>query len=188
MKTIVFMTLLAAAGCSKKTADCDASIGQGMDRFAASAKATDPAMHEARLNVISKLRGTLTQRCNEDKWPAEVTTCFATVSTMKEMQACQTKLSDEQRAKLMTEVRQAMMGSAGGMRMPPNMPGHPPALGSGGSPGAVPGADPAGSAAPPAGAAAPPAAAPPAAAPPASATPPTTAAGSAAPAAGAGGW
>jgi hypothetical protein len=198
MKMIVFVALLAAVGCSKKTSDCDASIGKGLDNFAASvqASAPNPQMQETRLKIISKLRGTLTQRCNEDQWPAEVVSCFTTVASMKDMQSCQAKLSNEQHTKLVNEVRQVMMGSAGSMRMPSGVPGHPPMLTPGsGAPeasGAMPGA-PAGAAAPPAGAAGPPAgsAAPPAASVQAPASPaPPAAAGSAAPsrAAGSNGW
>jgi hypothetical protein len=188
MKTIVFVALLAAAGCSKKTSDCDASIGKGMDNFAASVKtsAPNPQLQETRLNMISKLRGTLTQRCNEDKWQAEVVTCFTTVGSMKDMQTCQAKLSDEQRTKLVNEIRQVMMGSMGSMRMPNGLPGHPPMLGSAGAGGSggpeaiggMPGSR-AGSAPAPAPAGS--------AQAPASPAPPA-AAGSAAPAAGSGGW
>ncbi len=161
MKMIVFVALLAAAGCSKKAAsDCDASIAKGMDSFEAAVKASmsNPQMQENRMTMLTKLRGTLTQRCNEDKWPAEVVTCFTTVASMKDMQACQAKLSEEQRTKLIAEIRQVMMSSMGSMRMPNGVPGHPPGLAPGGSgapetTGGAPGA-PAGSAAPPAGSAA----------------------------------
>jgi hypothetical protein len=165
MKMIVFVALLAAAGCSKKTADCEASIGKGMDNLEASVKAakSNPQMQDNRLTVLTKLRGTLTQRCNEDKWPAEVVSCFATVVSMKDMQGCQAKLSNDQRSKLVTEIRQVMVGSMGAMRMPGGVPGHPPMLApgsAGGAPGA-PGGDtpgsPAGSAAAPGGAGAAPA-------------------------------
>jgi hypothetical protein len=186
MKTIAFVALLAAAGCSKKTPDCDASIGKGMDNFAASVKtsAPNPQLQETRLTMISKLRGTLTQRCNEDKWPAEAVTCFTTVGSMKDMQTCQAKLSDEQRTKLVNEIRQVMMGSMGSMRMPNGLPGHPPMLGSAGSggpeaTGGMPGSH-AGSAPAPAVPAG-------SAQAPASPAPPAPA-GSAAPVAGSGGW
>lgn len=188
MKTMVFVALLAAAGCSKKSSDCDASIGKGMDSFAATVKASaPPQMQEARLTVISKLRGTLTQRCTEDKWPADVVSCFTTVVSMKDMQTCQAKLNEEQRTKLVSEIRQVMMSSMGSMRMPPGLPGHPPMLGSAGAGGSgasggMPGAhaDPApGSAAVPAGSTGAPAT-----------TSPPGPAGSAAPApaAGSNGW
>jgi hypothetical protein len=149
MKTIVLVALLAflaAAGCSKKTSDCDAAIGKGIDNFAASVKteAPNPQVQETRLTVIGKLRGALTQRCTEDKWPAEVVSCFRTVVSMKDMQGCQAKLGEAQRSKLLTQVRQVMMGSMG-PRMPVGMSGHPPMLAGSG------GAAPVGSAAPPAG-------------------------------------
>jgi hypothetical protein len=137
MKTIVFVALLAAAGCSKQASDCETSINKGMDNFAASVKTAglNPAMQTARMDVVTKLRTTLTQRCNEDKWPAEVVSCFTTVATMKEMQACQSKLSNEQRTKLVGEIRQIMMGA---MRMPNGVPGHPSTLAPGGAGSAAP--------------------------------------------------
>jgi hypothetical protein len=107
------------------------------------------------MNVIGKLRGRLTERCNEDKWPPEVVSCFATVASLKEMQACQGKLNEDQRTKLLSEIRQVMMGARGDSRMPPGLGGHPPMLGSPG-PGA-PGGDTAGSAPAAAGSAAAPA-------------------------------
>ncbi|HEX2691922.1 MAG TPA: hypothetical protein VHN14_35175 [Kofleriaceae bacterium] len=174
MKTIVLVALLAAAGCSKKGSDCDAAITKGMDNFAASIKANapktnaiNPQMQENMLNVVGKLKGTLTQRCTEDKWPAEVVSCFPTVATMRDMQTCQAKLSSEQNAKLMAEIRQVMMSSMTGSRMPAGVAGHPSMLSGSGSPAAPP----AGSDAP-AGATTPPSAAPP---PPAAAAPPPSA-------------
>jgi hypothetical protein len=202
MKRIVFVALLAAAGCSKKSPDCDGSIGKGMDSFAASVKTSglNPQMQAARMDVVTKLRGTLTQRCNDDKWPAEVVSCFATAGSMKGMQACQADLSNEQRTRLLTEIRQIMMGS-GSMRMPGGVgvPGHPPTLAPGGagsgapetSGGGMPGSHdspapaPAGSASAPVGSAGAPAGS---GAAPSPATARAAGPGAAAPAAGSGGW
>ena len=141
MKTIVLVALLAAVGCSKKTSDCDAAISKGMDNFASSIKTDAPnaQAQETRLTVISKLRVTLTQRCNEDKWPAEVVSCFTTVSRKKDMQACQAKQGEAQRTKLLTEIRQVMMGSLGS-RMPSGTAGHPTMLAGSGDPGGTPAA------------------------------------------------
>lgn len=151
MKMIVLAALLAAAGCSKKTSECDAAIGKGMDNFMSAVKTAspNPQMQEMRLNVIGKLKGTLTHRCKEDQWTPEIVSCFASVVAMKDMQTCQTKLGEPQRAKLMTEIREVMMSSMGS-RMPAGVPGHPPLLNGGGGPG-DPGAAPAGSGAAPAG-------------------------------------
>jgi hypothetical protein len=178
MKTIVFVAFLAAAGCSKKGPDCEASIGKGLDSFAAQVKssASDPKM----LDVIGKLRGALTQRCTEDKWPDEVVACFATVTKREDMKRCQAKLGEEQRTKLQNEIRQVMMGSMGSMS--PNLPGHPATLGSAAAvgsgapeaPGAAAGSPAPGAAAPGAGSAGTPT--------------PSAPAGSAAPAAGSSGW
>jgi hypothetical protein len=179
MKTIMLVALLAAAGCSKKSSDCDASISKGVSTLAETIKSrTTGPQQEANLAIIDKLKGTLIKHCNEDKWPAEVASCFTTVTNQRDMRACQDKLSTDQKTKLSTEIQQIMLGS---MRMPPGT-GHPSTLSGSGTPGTDPGS-PAGSAAPPP--TAPPAAAP--AAPPAgsaAAAPPAAAAGSA----GSGGW
>jgi hypothetical protein len=175
MKTIILVALLAAAGCSKKSADCDAAIAKGINNLTESVKSRGGPQLEASLAIIDKLKGTLTKHCTEDKWPAEVVQCFTTVSNQKDMRGCQEKLTTEQKSKLMTDIQQVMMGS---IRMPPG--GHPSTLSGSGAP---PGADPAaaGSAAPAPGSTEPPAAAPPAAPPaagssaPAAANPPAAA-------------
>ena len=157
MKMIVLVAVLAAAACSKKRSDCDAAIAKAMDNFAASIKADspNPQVQDTRLHVIGKLRGTLTQRCTEDKWPAEVVSCFATVVAMKDMQACQARLAEAQRTKLLAEIRQVMMGSMGPRMMPSGMAGHPATLAGSGAPsGAAAPAGAGGSAAPPVGGAA----------------------------------
>jgi hypothetical protein len=187
MKTIVLVALLAAAGCSKKGSstsgsDCDAAIAKGTDSLLTTIKsrATNPQMQDSLTEMVAKMRTTLTQRCNEDKWSAETVDCFTKVTSQAEIQACEQKLTNEQRTKLRTELRQIM----GSMRMPPGGAGHPPTLGGSGAPPTPPGG-----ATPPAGEATPPPATPPAGTAPPPATPPAPASG-AAPAAGAGatGW
>lgn len=165
MKTIIFVALFAAAGCSKKGSDCEVAIGKGIDHFTATIKtsAPNPQIQENKLGMLNKLGATLTRRCTEDKWSPEVVSCFAAVAAMKDMQDCQAKLSAEQHAKLRDEIRETMMSSMG------RMPGRSGSGGSGEPSGL---AAPAGSAAAPAGSAAAPAE---------SATPPASA-GSAAPA------
>jgi hypothetical protein len=141
MKTIVLVALLAAAGCSKKAgSDCEPAIAKGMDNFTATIKsrATNPQMQETMAGVITKLKGVLVKHCTADKWAPEVTQCFTTVSNMKDMQECQAKLSEENRSKLMTEIREVMMNSRG-PRMPGNIPGHPTTLGGTNSPNVAPG-------------------------------------------------
>ena len=196
MKTIVLVALLAAAGCTKKGSDCDASIAKGIEALSATVKdrAPNPQMQENMMNIIGKLKVTLTQRCTEDKWAPEALSCFTTVTSQKDMRGCEEKLTPEQRTKLTAEIQQVMMSS---MRMPPGA-GHPPTLGGSGS-AANPGSDPGaagGAGAAPAGAGTPPppatppaggAAAPPAATPPA-ATPPAGSAAAADGSAAKGGW
>ena len=175
MKTIIFVALFAAAGCSKKGSDCEVAIGKGIDNFAATIKtgAPNPQIQENKLGTLNKLGTTLTRRCTEDKWSPEVVSCFATVATMKDMQDCQAKLSTEQHTKLRDEIREIMMSSMG-TRMPGRSGSGAPS-GSGGV--AAPAAAPADPAAPPSGSTAPPAGS---ATPPAGSATPPASAGSAA--------
>jgi hypothetical protein len=182
MKTIVLVALLTAAGCSKKgssASECDAAIAKATESMLETIKsraAANPQRLEGMTEMVGKMRTTLTQRCNEDKWSSETVDCFTKVTSQAEMQACEQKLSNEQRTKLRGELRQVMSSMRPGG-------GHPPALGGSGAPPAPPGG-----ATPPPGGDTPPAATPPAGtAPPA--TPPAPGSG-AAPAAGssANGW
>lgn len=149
-KMIVLVALLAAAGCSKKGSDCDASISKGMNNFISAIKTREPnpQRQETLLNVVGKLKTTLTQRCNEDTWAPEAVTCFTTVSSQPEVRACEDKLTKEQHTKLTKELMQIMMES----RMPSGVAGHPPMLAGSGDPGA---GGPGGSVTVPAGSAAP---------------------------------
>lgn len=187
MKTIMLIALLAAAGCSKKSSDCDAAIAKGMNNLTETIKsrASGP-QQEQNLAMLDKIKGVVTKHCNEDKWPAEVVNCMTTVTNQRDMRACQDKLSTEQKQKITTDIQQIMLGS---MRMPPGA-GHPPGLaGSGASDPGTTGAAPAAptteppTAPPPAAGATPPA---PPATPPAPATGSSAAADPAAPAKG--GW
>jgi hypothetical protein len=167
MKTIMLITLLAAAGCGGKKTDnsaepsaaCADSINKGMDGMTAALKArgSNAEVPEALLGVLGKLRTALTERCTQDQWSSEALACYKAVTSQPEVRACQAKLTQDQRTKLSAQLRQVMMGGA---QMPPGMSGHPPALqgaGSsppGGPPAATPGAAadpgaPAGSAAAP---------------------------------------
>jgi len=160
MNKIVIAALLAlAAGCSKKAPDCDVEIGKGMDSYTALLK--QKTSNPDALLIASKLREATTERCKADKWTAEVVTCYGAIKTPQDIQRCQDKLTEDQRNKLMNELREEMMGLAG-RRMPQGMAGHPAALngsaagsGSAGEPAAGSAAPAAGSAAPAAGSAAP---------------------------------
>ncbi len=178
MKMIVFVALLAAAGCSKKKSDCEVLVGKGIANFAPQVKtsAASPQIQQDKLDRLDKLKGALTQRCTTDKWAPEAVACFASVSSLPAMQACQAKLTAEQHTKLNEDLREIMMSSMGG-RTPGGAAEHPST-----PPGSGPG-EPGGSGAAPAGAGAAPTGAAPAgagAAPEGSAAAPAPA-GSAAP-------
>jgi len=154
MKMIVFVALLAAAGCgSKKTgSDCAASISKGIDNFMPKVKsgATDPKIQESKLGRLEKFKVALIERCVADKWAPEVLTCFNTVANLTVLKVCQDKLTSEQQTRLKADLHEVESDMMGG-RMPGDMAGHPPGAGSG-----APG-EPGGSAAAPAGSAAAPA-------------------------------
>jgi len=124
MKSIALVALLAAAGCSKTGPDCGPPINKGMDKMAAALKANpaaaaNPQRMEAMMGVVDKLRTAMTQRCTEDKWPAEALPCFAEVSGQREVRACEDKLTPDQRTKLTQQLQQIMLG----MRNQPGMGG-----------------------------------------------------------------
>ena len=174
--TFVMIALLAAAGCSKKgssasSSDCEAAIAKGTDSLLATVKsrAASPQMQESMTEMVGKMKTTLTTRCTEDKWSAEVIECFTKLTSQAEMRTCEQKLTEDQRTKWRNDMRQIM----GSMRMGP---GHPPALGSSAPPAAGSGAPPAGDTPP---AAAPPATGGTAASPTPPATPATPPAGGA---------
>ena len=116
MNKIVIAALLAlAAGCSKKAPDCDAEIGKGMDSYTALLK--QKTSNPDALLIASKLREATIERCKADKWTVDVVTCYGAIKTPQDIQRCQDKLTEDQRNKLMNELREEMMGLAG-RRMP----------------------------------------------------------------------
>jgi hypothetical protein len=124
----LLVVLAVTAACSKSAPDCATAIGKGMDNFSEQMKTKAPAaMQGGMAEMAASLKSTLIKRCTEDKWASEVVSCFTTVSDRPGMQACQQKLSEEQREKLMADIRSTMMGKfgGGGMKMPA---GHPEAL------------------------------------------------------------
>lgn len=175
MKTIALVALLGAAACSKNTVDCEPAIAKGVDDLTTTVKsrAVNPQMQERITTALGKLKATLIKRCTEDKWSPDAVACFANIPSMKGLQECEAKLTDEQRKKVEAERRSLMRGGAGpGQRMP-DLPGHPQVLGppdGSGAPGAGDSAS-LGSAADP-GAVSPPPTPPPSAAPAGSTAPP----------------
>ncbi len=148
MKTIALVALLAAslAGCSKKAdSDCDAPINKGMDNFTAMLKGrgSSSPIAPAQLGVFEAARAVFLKRCHEDKWAPEVAACFGTVQNQRDVVACESKLTEDQRTQLHLDLRESRKGA--GHKMP-NLPGHPqylqgsspmsgaPALGSDGQP------------------------------------------------------
>jgi hypothetical protein len=125
MKKIVFAAVLVIAGCSKKSEEAGgAPAGTSCAEAAEKAVGALPAGSNGG-EVQTKLRGILTTRCTEDKWPAATVECYATqVKDMSGMRKCRETLPKEQQDKMMTEIRAAMMGAAGAGGGP--MHGAPP--------------------------------------------------------------
>ena len=135
MKMIVLVAVLAAA-CGGKSAspDCVAAITKGIDA-ASKARMADHARAE---QLAFRYKEALTERCKADQWSSEVVSCLASATKMPDVQACQAKLTPEQRAKVMEELREEMeeireemmsFRSDPWQRMPSDVPGHPPNLG-----------------------------------------------------------
>jgi hypothetical protein len=183
---VLALTLSLFAGCKKgsSASSCSSAVSKGVDKMIAARRqkldeqgSNLPPELKARMDERSKmmdevagpLKQTMTNRCTEDKWSADVLKCYDAASSMEEIRACGKKLPAEQQQKLQADVMQVMMktmgGQPGGMG---GMPGHPDGMGGDpmhGAPGGAPGQNGAppsvppteGSAAPAAGSAAAPA-------------------------------
>lgn len=141
--------LVGGAACKKKGDDKGggAAAGTACADAAAKAVASLPAGPEGAV-VQEKLKGIYLKHCTENKWPAEVQSCYANAKGMADLRGCRSKLPPEQGAKLQAEIMSTMAGAMGGMGGRPPM-GHPGGGGDPGAGGAPPGgAPPAGSAAP----------------------------------------
>jgi len=155
MKTISFVLVmsmaLAAGGCGKKaggsTGSCADAVGKGVDQMIATRKekvAAAPAEMKARAEerakkmdeVAGKLKETITNRCVEDKWSADVIDCYSHAKAMDDLKVCRSKLPADQAAKLQGEEMQVMMSAMGGMR---GGMGGPPGMGGPGMGNAPPG-------------------------------------------------
>lgn len=116
MKAILFVSALALLGCSKKSDEgaaggdpCAAAINSAVDKMKASRGAdAPPAMTE----IAEKLRTLMTQHCRDDKWPADVITCFQGASDQPSIKACRQKLPPEIAQKLQTDIIKVMSAGA----------------------------------------------------------------------------
>lgn len=123
MKTILFCTALAFLGCKKgsSASSCADAVTKGVDTMmAAGAKRMEsaPADMKAKMEEASvKLKGVMTNRCTEDKWTADVISCYAAAAKREDLRNCRAKLPPDQAAKLQKEEMDVMMGAGfGGMR------------------------------------------------------------------------
>lgn len=108
MRQIMLVAFLIAAGCTQQL-DCDAAVDQGIKRLTAGfrAYAPDPQTLESGTRGFEQLQGTLVRRCTVDRWPAEVTQCFATMNSGTDLQACQSRLSPDHASRLTAEIAEA---------------------------------------------------------------------------------
>ena len=160
MKTIgLLVALTLFAGCKKggsAASQCSDAISKGVDKMIALRKekmeqAGVPPEMKAKMDERAKkmdevsgaLKQAITNRCTEDKWPADVIKCYGDATSMEELRTCREKLPADQQAKLRNEEMQVMMksmGGAGGMPGAHSMGGPgmgsatPPAAPVGGAP------------------------------------------------------
>jgi hypothetical protein len=118
MKKLLLFSAVLAFGACKKSDDAAKGGAAGPSCEAAITKATAklPAgSNPAATGVQERLKSVLIARCTEDKWPAEVITCYETASGMPGMKACREKLPPELANKAQAEIQRAMMlGAAAG--------------------------------------------------------------------------
>jgi len=113
MKSILFVTALALVGCSKKTEGggdpCGAAINSAVDKMIASRGAdAPPAMTE----IANKLRSLMATHCRDDKWPADVISCFSTATDQPSMKKCRQLLPQDLAQKLQTDIIKVMSAGA----------------------------------------------------------------------------
>ena len=108
MRQIVLMAFLIVAGCTRQL-DCDAAVDQGIKRLTAGfrAYAPDPQTLETGTHNFEQIQSTLARRCTVDRWPSEVTQCFATMESQTDLQACQSRLSSDSASRLTVEIAEA---------------------------------------------------------------------------------
>lgn len=88
--------------------DCATSIDKALDAM------TSGQSMQGIDAVKGQLRGVYVKHCETNKWPADVLACFAGASGMPSIKACREKLPPEQAQAISAEIRQIMMGAAGG--------------------------------------------------------------------------
>lgn len=115
MKLVLFVSALALVGCSKKeeggagSDPCGAAINKAVDKMIASrGSAAPPAMTE----IAEKLRTLMTQHCRDDKWPADVITCFSNASDQPSIKKCRQQLPPDMSQKLQTDIIKVMSAGA----------------------------------------------------------------------------
>jgi hypothetical protein len=108
MRQIALVAFLIAAGCTRQL-DCDVAVDQGIKRLTAGFRAYAPDRQtlESGTRGFEQVQGTLVRRCTVDRWPAEVTQCFATMNSGTDLQACQSRLSPEHASRLSAEIAEA---------------------------------------------------------------------------------
>jgi hypothetical protein len=108
MKQIVLVAFLIATGCTRQL-DCDAAVDQGIKRLTSGfrAYAPDPQTLASGTRTLEQIEGTLVRRCTVDRWPSEVTQCFASMNSGTDLQTCQSKLSPDSSSRLSTEIAEA---------------------------------------------------------------------------------
>jgi hypothetical protein len=129
MKTMWILALaLAVASCSKKGGDaCTDAVNKAVDQMMSrmSGANVPDEMKAAMKERGDALKKVIITRCTEDKWPAEVTDCYAKAASREDIKACRAKLPADQSSKLQAEEMQVMM-SGGGMGMAPHGGGGAP--------------------------------------------------------------
>jgi hypothetical protein len=144
MKTAFALTLALSlfGGCKKRSAasQCSDAVTKSVDKMIASRKqrldeqgSNLPPELKARMEERSKqmdevsggLKQAMTNRCTEDKWPADVLKCFDGADSMESIRKCHQMLPADQGQKLQAEILQVMMKANGGRPGMGPMPGHP---------------------------------------------------------------
>jgi hypothetical protein len=104
MRRFALFVLVATVACRAKSGApaCEAVAGQFFLLASGELdKATvDPATQRAVSDQLPAMRDALKDACKDGAWSAEVRTCMVAARDHAAMQACEQKLTDDQRAAL----------------------------------------------------------------------------------------
>ena len=119
MHKLAIVMLLALAACGSKKQDssapapCAEAAKAATDALLAAPMANAQVPDDQKASMKdkgAKLAAVLEKHCTDDKWPADVVTCYKQATSMNDMKTCRAKLPADQAQKVLQEEMSAMTG------------------------------------------------------------------------------